>query len=64
MIYDNIDNLGVFIKDKNLPSVLVKSQMKNGEPIYQKLGSNESRLRVNNMLQYVGWYCIKLKKEK
>ena len=63
LLYDNIYKLGKFVKDKNLPSVLIKSQMKNGEPIYQKLGSNESRLRDKNMLQYVGWYCIKLKKE-
>lgn len=63
LIYDNICNLVEFIKNKKLPSVLKQSQLKNGEPIYQKLGSNESRLRENNMLQYVGWYCIKIKKE-
>lgn len=64
LIYDSIINIRLFIKNNNSPSVFNKSQKNNGEPIYQKLGSNESRLRKNNMLQYRGWYCLRIEKDK
>lgn len=65
-IFDNEQNLVYtcvnknfqqFLKEHGLPSVLHKSSLAGGSPIYQRLGSNKSRLEQQGMLKYVGWYC-------
>jgi len=70
-IYDNFGNLQynikneniiTFCKEKKLPyGSLIKSYQNNGSSIYSKIGSNKDRLEKNNLLQYKGWYCLKIK---
>jgi len=46
-------------KNNNLPfTALFNSYRKNGEKIYQKIGSNYNRLKKSGKLQFVGWYAL------
>jgi hypothetical protein len=57
----NDKNIKKFLIENNLPSILVDSFRKGGQPIYQKLGSNEKRIYDSGMIKYKGWYCIQEK---
>ena len=64
-IYDSNDNLvfetyGTFneiCQAYNLPFTALKNSYLRNEKIYQKIGSNMSRLEKNGYIQYVGWYA-------
>ena len=64
-IYDSNDNLvfetyGTFneiCQTYNLPFTALKNSYLRNEKIYQKIGSNMSRLEKNGYIQYVGWYA-------
>ena len=47
----------VFLERLNLPRSFEKSYINGGSPIYQKIGSNRSRIEKSGWLKYVGWYC-------
>lgn len=56
------ENFTEFCKKNNLPyGAFKKSYSNNGEPIYNKLGSNKKRLEKRGLLKYAGWYCEKIK---
>jgi len=69
VIYDNKGNVKFecksgfiieFLRNNNLPTgAFIKSYKNNGEPIYNKVGSNMSRLIKSGLIKYKGWYCIK-----
>jgi hypothetical protein len=67
-IYDNNGNLKFHIINENFISFCKKNKLPYGaliksyqkkETIYQKIGSNLSRLQKTDMLQYIGWYAEK-----
>lgn len=52
----------LYCKKNNLPyGALLKSYQSNGCKIYQKMGSNKTRVEKNGFLKYVGWSCVKVK---